>query len=49
MVLSGIVLNDQERSAAEQAAASATGVGRVDNQLRVMATNRRFASTDAKL
>ena len=49
VVLSGIVLNDQERSAAEQAAASATGVSRVDNQLRVMASNRRFASTDAKL
>ena len=49
VVLSGIVLNDKERSAAEQAAASAPGVGRVDNQLRVMASNRRFASTDAKL
>ena len=49
VVLSGIVLNDQERSAAEQAAASATGVSRVDNQLRVMASNRRFASTDTKL
>ena len=49
VVLSGIVLNDQERSAAEQAAAAATGVSRVDNQLRVMATNRRFASTDARI
>lgn len=49
VVLSGIVLNDQERSAAGQAAASATGVRRVDNQLRVMASNRRFASTDARL
>jgi cytidylate kinase len=49
VVLAGIVLNEQERSAAERVATIAVGPGRVDNQLRLMATNRRFASTDAKL
>lgn len=49
VTLSGIVLNDAERAAAAQVAAQVAGVSRVDNQLRVMVVNRRFASTDAKL
>ncbi len=49
VVLSGIVLNDAERAAAGHAAAAVPGVTGVDNQLRLMTSNRRFASTDARL
>lgn len=49
VLLSGIVLNDTERAAAEQVATAVAGVSRVDNQLRLMSTKRRFASTDARI
>lgn len=49
VVLSGIVLNDAERAAAGQVAAAVPGVTGVDNQLRLMTSNRRFASTDARI
>ena len=49
VLLSGIVLNETERAAAELVAAAVPGVSGVDNQLRLMTTNRRFASTDARL
>lgn len=44
VVLKGIVLNEQEKAAAERVAAIAAGAGRVDNRLRLMAITRRFAS-----
>lgn len=49
VALSGIVLNERERAAAERVTAAVPGVTGVDNKLRVMTTKRRFASTDAKL
>lgn len=49
VLLSGIVLNERERSETERIAAAVPGAARVDNQLRLMVVNRRFASTDAKL
>jgi cytidylate kinase len=45
VVLRGIVVSDQERSAAEQVAAAVAGVAAVDNELRVMATSRLFTSS----
>ncbi len=42
--LRGIVLNEQERAATERVAAGVPGVSAVDNELRVMASSRRFAS-----
>ena len=44
VVLGGIVINEQERATAERVAAAVPGVSRVDNQLRLMAVKRRFAS-----
>jgi cytidylate kinase len=42
VVLKGIVLNDAERAEAARVASTVAGVGRVDNQLRVMAVTRKF-------
>ena len=47
IVLRGIVINAEERAAAEQVAAAVPGVAAVDNQLRVMATSRLFPSARA--
>jgi cytidylate kinase len=47
IVLRGIVINAEERSAAEQVAAGVPGVAAVDNQLRVMSTSRLFPSARA--
>ncbi|HSI58991.1 MAG TPA: cytidylate kinase family protein [Ideonella sp.] len=44
LVLSGIVLNAEERVQAERVASLVAGVSAVDNQLRLMASSRRFAS-----
>ena len=44
VVLSGIVLNAQESAEAARVAETVTGVTRVDNHLRLMATTRRFAA-----
>lgn len=44
LALSGIVLNAEERVQAERVASLVAGVGEVDNQLRLMASSRRFAS-----
>ncbi|MBC7470802.1 MAG: cytidylate kinase family protein [Ramlibacter sp.] len=44
VVLGGIVINEQERAAAGRVAAAVPGVVGVDNQLRLMALTRRFAS-----
>jgi hypothetical protein len=44
VTLQGIVLNNEERSQAELVAAGVAGVVSVDNQLRLMASSRRFAS-----
>ena len=45
VVLRGIVLTAAESAEAERVAGSVDGVGSVDNQLRLMAINRRFASS----
>ena len=42
VTLRGIVLNEQERTEAESVASSVPGVGKVDNQLRLMTVSRRF-------
>jgi hypothetical protein len=42
VVLRGIVLNAQERAEAERVAGTVAGVGKVDNQLRLMVISRRF-------
>ena len=42
--LSGIVVSDDERAAAEQVTAAVSGVTSVDNQLRVMKMSRLFPS-----
>jgi cytidylate kinase len=47
IALRGIVINAEERAAAEQVAAAVPGVAAVDNQLRVMATSRLFPSARA--
>jgi cytidylate kinase len=44
VTLSGIVVGEQERGAAEAVAAGVAGVGAVQNQLRVMAMPRFFTS-----
>lgn len=44
VMLRGIVLNSDERSQAEGVAATVVGVTGVHNQLRLMASSRRFAS-----
>ena len=43
VVLRGIVLNEQERAETARVASTVVGVGKVDNQLRLMAVTRRFA------
>jgi cytidylate kinase len=42
VTLRGIVINAQERADAERVATRVAGVGKVDNQLRLMVVNRRF-------
>ena len=44
VILRGIVLNSEERAQTEAVAAAVTGVTGVHNQLRLMASSRRFAS-----
>ena len=44
VILRGIVLNSEERAQTEAVAAAVIGVTGVHNQLRLMATSRRFAS-----
>ncbi|RUR69487.1 cytidylate kinase family protein [Variovorax sp. 375MFSha3.1] len=44
LLLRGIVLNSDERAQAEAVAAEVSGVSGVHNQLRLMASTRRFAS-----
>lgn len=44
VMLRGIVLNSDERAQAEAVAAEVSGVSGVHNQLRLMASTRRFAS-----
>ncbi len=44
IILRGIVLNSEERAQTEAVAAAVTGVTGVHNQLRLMASSRRFAS-----
>ena len=44
VILRGIVLNSEERAQTEAVAAGVTGVTGVHNQLRLMASSRRFAS-----
>jgi cytidylate kinase len=44
LALRGIVLTAEESSDAERVAGAVTGVGKVDNQLRLMSITRRFAS-----
>lgn len=44
VVLSGIVLNDDERAQAERIAGTVAGAGNIDNRLRLMSVNRRFAA-----
>jgi cytidylate kinase len=42
VVLTGMVLNETERSEAERVATTVVGAGNVENQLRVMAVSRKF-------
>ena len=42
VTLSGIVVNDREKAEAQRVATTVAGVGRVDNQLHLMAVTRRF-------
>ncbi|WP_332774617.1 cytidylate kinase family protein [Polaromonas sp.] len=44
VVLSGIVLSAQESAEAARISSTVAGIGSVDNQLRLMASTRRFAS-----
>jgi cytidylate kinase len=44
VILRGIVLNSEERAQTEAVAGAVTGVTGVHNQLRLMASSRRFAS-----
>ncbi|MDM0076023.1 cytidylate kinase family protein [Variovorax sp. J2P1-59] len=45
ITLRGIVLDDEERTQTQSVAADVAGVTDVDNQLKLMATTRRFASS----
>ncbi|MDM0114192.1 cytidylate kinase family protein [Variovorax sp. J22R133] len=45
VVLRGIVVSAEERQQAESTAAAVSGVSGVDNELRLMATTRRFTSS----
>ena len=47
VTLRGIVLHEDELTAAEQVAAAVSGVASIDNQLRVMAKSRLFPSAGA--
>jgi cytidylate kinase len=42
VALSGIVVNEQEKSEAARVASTVAGVGKVDNQLRLMSITRKF-------
>jgi hypothetical protein len=42
VVLTGLVLTDQERDDAARVASTVAGLGNVDNRLRVMAVSRKF-------
>jgi cytidylate kinase len=42
VVLSGIVVNEQEKSETERVASTVAGVGKVESQLHVMAITRKF-------
>lgn len=42
VVLSGIVMNETEKSESERVASTVSGVGTIDNQLRLMSSGRRF-------
>jgi osmotically-inducible protein OsmY len=42
VVLSGIVVNDREKSETERVASAVAGVGKVDNRLHLMAITRKF-------
>lgn len=42
VALSGIVVNDREKDEAERVATTVAGVGKVDNQLHLMAITRKF-------
>jgi len=42
VVLSGIVVNEQERTEAERVASTVAGVGNVENRLHLMAITRKF-------
>jgi cytidylate kinase len=42
VALSGIVVNDREKSETERVATAVAGVGKVDNQLRLMTITRKF-------
>ena len=42
VVLTGIVVNDQEKAEAERVATQVAGLGKVDNRLHLMAVTRRF-------
>jgi len=44
VVLTGIVLNAHESAEAARVASTVAGIGSIDNQLRLMAITRRFAS-----
>ncbi|MDM0000987.1 cytidylate kinase family protein [Variovorax sp. J22P240] len=45
ITMRGIVLDDEERTQAESVAADVAGVTDVDNQLKLMSSTRRFASS----
>jgi hypothetical protein len=42
VILSGIVVNEQEKSETERVASTVAGVGKVESQLHVMAITRKF-------
>lgn len=42
VVLSGIVVDEQEKTEAERVASTVAGVGKVDNQLNLMSVTRKF-------
>ncbi len=45
MTLSGIVVNEPEKEEAARIASTVAGIGKVDNQLRVMAPGRKFSTS----
>jgi cytidylate kinase len=42
VILTGIVVNDREKADAERVASTVVGLGKVDNQLRLMSVTRKF-------